>query len=138
MALTFTRVATFVDTTDQSSYATTSWTPSANTPYLAAVSCRDETDPFNPDVPDSVTGNSLTWVQIGTVIDAATRVRTTLFYAAGVASPAAGATTAAFPDNQEACVIHIDEIGGGLTSGVPVDTANQQSAVGSGVTSLAT
>lgn len=75
------------------SFATASWTPSANTLYLASVTTRTGIT-ANPNIP-TASGNGLTWVQIATILyddSSSSRRRVTLFRAMG-ASPTTGALT---------------------------------------------
>jgi hypothetical protein len=75
------------------SYATASWTPSANTLYFASVVTRTgiTADPTQP----TASGNGLTWVVVASIVfdnTSSSRRRVTLFRAMG-ASPTTGALT---------------------------------------------
>lgn len=89
MAIAATNLATATNAADQSSYATASITPTANRLVLALVNHRTSTG--SPNTP-TASGNSLTWVNIGTTNYNGSNRRLTLFRALGSA-PSAGSIT---------------------------------------------
>ncbi len=126
MAVSGTNLTSFQSSTDATSYATASITPTANYLVLASVSSSKATTPDTP----TLSGNGLTWVQIATNnFDTAGTQRTvTLFRALG-ASPSAGALTASFGGNtQLSCTITVDQFSGVDTSGTNGSGAIVQSA----------
>lgn len=126
MAVSGTNLTSFQSSTDATSYATASITPTANYLVLASVSSSKATTPDTP----TLSGNNLTWVQIATNnFDTAGTQRTvTLFRALGP-SPTAGALTASFGGNtQTACTITVDQFSGADTGGTNGSGAIVQSA----------
>lgn len=110
-----------------SSIVTASVTPTANRLVLAAVSSKYT---FGGTLP-TVSGNSLTYVQVATLANSDYRI--TLFRAMG-ASPAAGAVTASFGGiSQIESSITVTEFGGVLTSGTNGADAVAQSATDSNI-----
>lgn len=113
----------------QTSYATASWTPTANTLYLASVTTRTGIT-ADPTIP-TASGNGLTWVQIASVLyddSSSSRRRVTLFRAMG-ASPTTGALT--FDEAGQAQTDagwSIEEVTGTDTSGTNGSGAIVQSA----------
>lgn len=75
--------------TDATSYANSSWTPPTSGMVVVFVFNQTSSDMFDPLVP-SVTGNSLTWTLIDSIIVAQSRVS---LIAANASGSAAGATT---------------------------------------------
>jgi hypothetical protein len=89
MALASTTVITASsDGTNQSSYATASGSPTANKLQLLAIANQKASAPDTP----TVTGASMTWVQIATVKNDVDNLRLTVFRALN-ASPGTGALT---------------------------------------------
>lgn len=84
MPITHAHLTTNGSATDATSYTTASISPSANKLILATVYCANAGSPPAP----TLSGNSLTWVEHGTIMDAGTDVRVTVFRAMG--SPTAG------------------------------------------------
>ncbi len=98
------RLTSGASTTDGTGFATASVTPVANTETLLGVFCTHATA---AEVPNSVTGNGLTWAQCtgaanGTVTYSSNTRRVTWFYASG-ASPSAGAVSIGFATSHTAC-----------------------------------
>lgn len=123
MAITAALLTANSDTTDLSSYASASITPTANALILAAVTNRGAGSEETP----TASGNGLTWVEVASAVEG-TGVRTTVFRAMG-ASPSAGAVTFAFGATQTACVWSICEFAGVDTSGTDGSGAVVQSAI---------
>ena len=100
-------------TVDATSFATASITPSANKLVLAAVFAAKTGGSVTP----TLSGNGLTWVQVGTDTVSTGVYRTTVFRAMG-ASPSAGAVTIDFgADTQVRCGWIISEFTNINTSG---------------------
>jgi hypothetical protein len=77
---------TGVSAAGTSSYTTSSWTPAANRLYLVAITTRTGIT-ADPNIP-TVSGNSLTWLQQGSVLyddSSSSRRRVTLFSSMGAA-----------------------------------------------------
>lgn len=91
MAITATILSTSGDNVDRTSYTTGSITPTANKLVLVWAYSIMASAPSSP----TITGNGLTWVNIGSVLDSASLRRITLFRAMG-ASPTTGALTIDF------------------------------------------
>lgn len=131
MAISMTALASLADTNNVSSYATGSYTPTANSLVVAWVLSSKGSV---PDLP-TFSGNGLTWVQVATVTFntiAAARSRLTLFRAMG-ASPSAGAGTADFGGaSQTGCAISVFELAGVDTGGTNGSAAVVQSATNNG------
>lgn len=119
------------DTTNASSYATASVTPTSNALVLVAVV---NTKASAPDTP-TLSGNGLTWVQIGTVTFdtvASPTKRLTVFRALG-ASPSAGAITIDFGGaSQTGCAWVVSEYTGVDTTGTNGSGAVVQSTTNNG------
>ena len=96
MAITATALTSGESAADDTAYVTASITPTANRLVLVAVASRVSTSP--PESP-TLSGNGLTWVEVGTITGtgASTR-RITLFRSMG-AAPSAGAITIDFAGN---------------------------------------
>lgn len=113
--------------TDTSSYATASITPTANRLVLVLVTNFRSLGASTP----TLTGNGLTWVQVATVAYAAGGDRATVFRAMG-AAPTTGAITIAFGGvTQLACAWSVIEFGGVDTGGTNGSAAVVQSATNS-------
>ena len=123
-----TNLTSFQDSTDATSYATASITPTANYLVLASVTSSKSGTPDTP----TLSGNSLTWVQYNQIAyDTSGTQRTTTFFRAMGASPSAGALTADFGGaTQTACVIVVDQFSGVDTSGTNGSGAIVQSVTG--------
>ena len=123
-------------TTDASSYTTASITPSANQLILVAVTIRNDISALAP-IP-TISGNSLTWVQIDSQTLFGQRERITLFRSMG-ASPSAGVITIdTGGDTQDMASWTVDQFDGVDTSGTNGSGAIVQSAKNNltGVTAL--
>lgn len=129
MAITATNLTFGGDTDGNSTATTSSVSPSSNKLQLLTVSSRTgiTTDPNQP----TVTGNSLTWVAINTIVydtTGSSRRRETLFRALG-ASPSTGAISIDFGgQNQTNVIWNLDEASGMDTSGTNGSGAIVQSA----------
>lgn len=130
--LVATNKANINSSADASSYATGSHTPGANKLQLFAVG---NSKASSPDVP-TVSGNSLTWVQIATIVFSSNGRRLTLFGAIG-ATPTAGATTVDFGAQvQTGCegnVVEIDGVSGATVADIIAQSASSSDTA---VTSL--
>jgi len=115
MAFKVTNLTAGTDTTDDSDSITASITPSANKLILLTVSSR--ADAVQPTI-SSISGNGLTWVEIGhSDYDASGSRRSIFLYRAMGASPSSGAVTITWGGTQTAKAWVIDEISGVDTSG---------------------
>lgn len=114
MAITGTQLADNVSgaDADASSYATGSFTPSANKLVLAAVYA---VDLVAAAAPTGLSGNGLTWEKVDDVTVAGI-INISLWRAMG-ASPSTGALTATFDSAQIGCLISVSEHGGVNTGG---------------------
>lgn len=92
-------------------YASDSYTPPANTLLLAFVAVNSSTASAPP-----LTGNGLTWVNIGFYTNATTSHRIAVYRALG-ASPTAGSVTATYTVSQGGCSIFVVSVTGASTSG---------------------
>jgi hypothetical protein len=132
---TVSECASYTNTADATSYATGNWTPRAGETYFAYVLSSYATTPVVP----TLSGNNLTWTNIGTVtgVAAATAIRITAFVAQG-AAPALGATTADFgADTQTGCIISVQGVensAGSVWSTLGTDANGGIEAVGSVIT----
>lgn len=97
MTLAVAHLVSFHSATSSTTAVTTSFTPTANRLVIAGVFSADG-DGSAPT--PTASGNSLTWVEIGTQAYFGTTARVTLFRALG-ASPTAGAFTATYGDTQD-------------------------------------
>lgn len=130
MAITLNTLTSHGDSADANSYTTaSSFTPGANRLVLAFVENSKGSTANTP----TVTGNSLTWVQVATVaFSTGSRRRLTLFRAMG-ASPTNGALTADFAGvNQTSIAISVFELDGVDTSGTNGSGAVVQNATNTG------
>lgn len=123
-----------------SSYSTASITPGSNRLVLVEVSTRTNAS-VTPNTP-TLSGNGLTWVQIGSSVDwdtgGTSRKRTSLFRSMG-ASPSTGALTFDFAgQSQTHCAWTVDECTGMDTSGTNGSGAIVQSASNQDTTGTAT
>lgn len=129
MAVTAFSLVTATDSDGNSTSATGSYTPTANRLVLAAVASRTGIT-ADPNIP-TLTGNSLTWVQVATVVydnTSSSRRRITVFRALG-ASPSTGTLAFDFGgQNQTNVVMLVDEFSGIDTSGTNGSGAIVQSA----------
>lgn len=104
--------------TDGTSFVTASVTPTADRLVLLTV-LSGRNDSVNAEVPSSVTGNGLTWVQVATVAfdtGAATRHTITILRAMG-AAPSTGAITINFSATHQSCTWSVAEFAGVDTGG---------------------
>lgn len=124
-----TGAANLWSTSNVSSYASNSYTPTSNALLLCGVAnSRGSATAATP----TLTGNGLTWVQVNTVTCDSGLKRLTIFRALG-ASPTTGAVTADFAgDNQTGCHIVVVQFTGVDTSGTNGSGAVVQSNTGSG------
>lgn len=111
------------DTSNTTSYATASWTPTASRLILVAVCNASGTDAL---VPTSVTGNGLTYTLVATSQRADLQRRVSVYRAYNTGSATAGAITVTFSASQQGCLIHISQYTGTGGSG-----DNGASAMGS-------
>lgn len=111
------------DTSNVTSYATASWTPTASRLVLVAISNSSGTDAV---VPSTVTGNGLTYELVATSQRADLQRRVSIYRAWSGGSPSAGAITVTFSASQQGCLIHISQWTGTGGSG-----DNGASAIGS-------
>src|SRR3989344_2577104 len=123
-------------TTDASSYTTASITPSANQLILVAVTIRNDISALAP-IP-TISGNSLTWVQIDSQTLFGQRERITLFRSMGASPSAVVITIDTGGDTQDMASWTVDQFDGVDTSGTNGSGAIVQSAKNNltGVTAL--
>lgn len=145
MAIACTNLTQGTKTTDATSAATASITPTANALVIATVISRrgDSGEPTEP----TASGNGLTWVSLGsayTDTGGASRKKVTWFRAMG-SSPSAGAVTFSFSETQTSFTWAIDEFTGVDTSGTNGSGAivqsvinNQDSSTGAATSNTAT
>ncbi len=113
-------------TTDATSYATASVSPSANALVLLWVASQHAS---SLNTVSSVTGNALTWVQVDTQASTSNTTRRLSLYRALGASPSAGAITIDFGANtQTACTWGVVQFTNVNTSGTNGSGAVVQSA----------
>jgi hypothetical protein len=129
MAVAASNITSGRDTDGNSTATTASVTPVANRLYLLTVTSRTNIT-TDPNIP-TVTGNSLTWVSINSVVydtTGASRRRVTLFRALG-ASPSSGTISVDFGGQNQTHVSWVlDECTGMDTSGTDGSGAIVQSA----------
>jgi hypothetical protein len=116
VAVSGTTVASVYTGVDASSFATNSYTPTANRLMIAYVG---NTKSGTPETP-TLSGNGLTWDQLVTYQPdtAGTQRRMTIFVAKSGASPSAGAVTADFGGvSQLGCAVIVDEFNGADLTG---------------------
>ena len=127
MAVSATNLVTSGNNADQNSYTTASITPPANQLILAWIENSDATGTGVDTV--SLSGNGLTWVNIGTVVRGIRRL--TLFRAMG-ASPTAGAVTISAGADTNGCAWSIVAFDGVETSGTNGSDAVVQALTNNG------
>lgn len=133
MAITNNALTSGLSTTDANSYATASVTPTANRLVILCVRNRKAGGGDTP----TATGNSLTWVQMGTVLSGGGTQRITFFRAMS-ATPTAGAITIDFGGvTQTACSWSVSEFDGVLTTGTDgADAVSQPTVCAAGQSGL--
>jgi hypothetical protein len=139
VAVSAVNAVSVVNGSDLSSYATASYTPTADRLMIAAVHNRGSASGITPDTP-TLSGNGLTWSQVVTYLpdNTGTQYRATVFVAKSGASPSAGAVTADFGGvNQGGCIIVVDEFDGADLTGAALDAIiqNKTGATTGGATS---
>lgn len=112
MAITAASLTSGSDETDATSYATASITPTANHLVLAAIAVESA---GAQEIP-TLSGCSLTWVQVGTIDGGVATQRLTVFRALG-ASPTTGVLTVAISATQVRCKWSVVEFADIDTSG---------------------
>jgi hypothetical protein len=110
MAITAALVTDGASTTDGTVFTTASVTPTGNQLLLLSVGSAKT---GGGEVPDSVVGCGVTWVQMSTALNS----RRTTLYRGMVASPSTGTITITFPSTQNSCVWSLSEFGGVDTGG---------------------
>lgn len=123
--MTIVHKASLSSGTNATSYATGSWTPTAN--RLALCTVQSELS-GTPSEPTTVTGNGITWVKIVSYLDdsSGTQSRITIYIGLTGAAPSAGAVTADFVlETELGCNIIVDEIDNGYILGVALDAVVQ-------------
>jgi hypothetical protein len=142
MALAASNLTSGSDTTDATSYATASITPTGNALVLLTVATRRAAG--NPSAP-TATGNGLTWVEVGTQLSSGSGNRRITILRAMGASPSTGAITINIAETQTECVWSVDQFTGTDTSGTngsgavvqSVETDDGGSTATSGLVTLA-
>ncbi len=110
------------DNGSSTSYANSSWTPPTDGIILLAVQSRSSAGPSTP----TVSGNGITWVQIGSRLDYHSDKQLTIFGAFGVGS-SAGVTTVDFgADSQVHCTAEFSHVTGADESGTIANAIVQQ------------
>lgn len=131
MAVTHALITTGSDTTQATSYTTASTTPVTGRLMLLSVT---NSKGSTPDTP-TVSGASVTWVQVGTTTNNGATIRSTLFRAMG--SGSAQALTISFGANtQTGCAWILTEYDNVDTGGTNGSGAVVQSVTNFGVASL--
>lgn len=112
-------------TTNQSTYSTTSISPSADKLILATILSEDSAEP----VINSVSGNGLTWVLVDSsyYVTSGTHKKVSVYRAMG-SSPSTGALSVTFSAAQDGCRIVVEEFGDVDTGGTNGSAAVVQSA----------
>ena len=124
MAISATHKASVFSGTNAASYATGSWTPTANRLAICCV----ENEISGTTAAPTITGNGLTWTQAASYAcdTSGTQVRISVFVAKTGASPSAGAVTADFGGvTQAGCNVIVDEIDGADLSGTALQAIVQ-------------
>jgi len=103
-----------------------SYAPAGNALVLACVH-GDAVNSGDDEVPSSLSGNGLTWVNIANVACQANWDNISIWRAMG-ASPSSGALTVNYTNGQEGCQVHVLEFTGVDTSGTNGSGAVVQSA----------
>ena len=121
------------DNTNLSSYSNSSWTPPTDGIIYVWVQSRRAGGPDSP----TISGNGLTWVQIGTTLDVSQGGGLSLF-GAFAAGSSAGITTVDFGANTQVhCTVEFFHCTGADETGTIGDTVVQQPTnIGEGVTSI--
>lgn len=136
MAVSIANLTSGNDETDDADSVTASITPSANKLILLAFASR--ADAVQPTV-SSVTGCSLTWVEIAHIdYDTSGSRRSLFLYRAMGSSPSSGAITITWGGTQTAKTWVVDEVTGMDTSGTDGSGAIVQSATNKDETGSAT
>jgi hypothetical protein len=104
------------DTTAATSYSNTSWTPPTTGIIVVFVETRD--DGFSSPATPTMSGNNLTWTQIGSTLDCDGAGNGLSLFAADAAGATTGATTVDFGSNiQVHCVASFFQVTGVDISG---------------------
>lgn len=112
MALAFTLRADVATTANQSSYATSAFTPSASAGILVGVFSSKASAPDTPTL-DSPSWLSGAWTQELTLVSTNDAMRLTVFSGRTVASPGSAALTADYGGvNQTGCIIQVVDVTG--------------------------
>ncbi len=125
MAATITHKASVTSGTNATSYATGSWTPTAN--RLALCTVQNELS-GTPSEPTTLTGNTITYVKAAGYLDdtSGTQSRITTYIGLTGVAPSAGAVTADFGVETElGCNIVVEEVDGGYILGLALDAIVQ-------------
>jgi len=112
-AISATTVLNSGDSTCDAAFTTSNITPTANALMFLCVVEEIGTAPVGTV---TATGNSLTWVQVGTITDSANLMRATLLRASG-ASPTTSGVTITPSANQGNCTYSIAQVTGQDTTG---------------------
>lgn len=134
MAITIANKGSLFSGTNAASYATASYTPTANRLLLAVIVNENNVAGADPVEP-VVTGNGLTWAKIATYVpdNVGSKVRISIWGALTGATPSAGALTADFSLDttvELGCNIIVDEATGVDMSGGTVASCIVQSVTG--------
>jgi hypothetical protein len=139
MALSVTALTSGSSTSNATSYATNSVTPSANALVLVCFQFRRGAGPLTSP---TVTGNDLTWEQVENATSTTLNARRVYMYRSLGASPSAGAITMdAGAETEENCIWSVFEITGVDTSGTNGSGAivqDTENSVGQGDATSAT
>lgn len=124
------------DTSNVSSYATPSVSPSANAGILAFVFNTDGTNAIEPTFSSAFNVVGGSWTNEGSIQASAATRRWTLFTATTTGSPGSGAGTADFGgDAQTGCTIYLIELTGQDTTDAFINFGSNEGG-GAGATSL--
>jgi cellulase (glycosyl hydrolase family 5) len=114
VAISFSTLTEDKDSNDRSIYTTASVSPGANKLILLVV-VNGRTD-GTATAPSAISGNGLTWVQVGTVATSSVNQQVSLYRALG-SVPSAGIVTITFAASQSNCLWSVFEVSGMDTSG---------------------
>lgn len=125
MAVTATHLTTGGSAVDNTSFATASITPSSN--KLVLVGLRYRRAVGTPPTTPSLSGNSMTWVEVATITSSGATQKVSIFRSMALA-PTTGAITMSFSETQDNCLWSVAEFTNASTNGTFGSGAIRQSA----------
>lgn len=135
--ISFAALTDGASTSDQTVYTTASITPAANKLILLFLGIGDAAAGGADEAPSSVTGNGLTWVQVGFDQRGTSNYGNAVYRAMG-ASPTTGAVSVTFTNAQDGLIWHVVEVTGADTGGTNGSAAVVEWASGEGTTNSTT